>query len=449
MRAASARPLSLFERALYGDGSLPGNVVATACIEGRIDQAALLRALGQLQARHPLLRCLIVERDGRPWFEMQPQPPPIALRILSRHGDDGWMTTSDRELQRCFDGRSEPLARLIWLRGEDHSELVLVCHHAICDGRSLMTLLGELLRWSDGSEHAVEPRYSLAGFVDLLPDSVRNDRGLRRSIRWRAAALALALRLLVRSKPAQRYGEVYRELWSLDEAATRSLSEHCRHERVSAYVAVSLAFIAAFRAVCGPGWIRRYLAPVDMRSLLPTLAPDDLFGIAPTVALQPGKTHSGTPSPAEFWDQARALQADLQAKVEVLAPKVYRNFLGLERLHDVFERMVVYGRSRRAGRELTLSNLGRLSLAQDYHGYRLSAVRGISGLVGATPAQLLVMSRYAGRYDFVLASDEDSLPRAQAQRIREHAMALLSAMTASQAQAATQHAPSPASVHVS
>lgn len=446
MSTACARPLTLFERALYGDGSLPGNVIATACIEGRIDQTALLRALAQLQARHPLLRCLIVERDGRPWFEMQQQPPPIALRVLGRNGDDGWMTTSARELRRCFDGRSEPLARLIWLRGEEHSELILVCHHAICDGRSLMTLLGELLRWSDGSEHAVEPRYSLAGFIDLLPDSVRADRGLQRSVRWRAAALALALRLLVRSKPAQRYGEVYRELWTLDEAATRRLSEHCRHERVSAYVAVSLAFIAAFRAICGPQRIRRYTAPVDMRSLLPALADDDLFGIAPTVALQPGKARAGAPSPAEFWNHARALQADLQAKVEDLAPKVYRNFLGLERLHGVFERMVVYGRSRRAGHELTLSNLGRLSLAQDYRGYRLRAVRGVSGLVGATPAHLLVMSRYAGRYDFVLASDEDSLPRAQAQRIREHAMALLAAMTAPQTQAATEHAPSPASV---
>ena len=445
MRTASARPLTLFERALYGDGSLPGNVIATACVEGRIDQTALQRALTQMQARHPLLRCLIVERDGRPWFEMQQHPPPIALRILGRNGDNGWMTTSARELQRRFDGRSEPLARLTWLRGEDHSELVLVCHHAICDGRSLMTLLGELLRWSDGSEHAIEPRYLLASFIDLLPDSVRSDRGLQRSIRWRAAALALALRLLVRSKPAQRYGEVYRELWTLDEAASRRLSEHCRHERVSAYVAVSLAFIAAFRAVCGPRWIQRYTAPVDMRSLLPALADDDLFGIAPTIALQPGKARSGEFSPTEFWEQARALQADLQAKVEVLAPKVYRNFLGLERLHGVFERMASYGRSRRAGRELTLSNLGRLSLAQDYHGYRLRAVRGVSGLVGATPAHLVVMSRYAGRYDFVLASDEDSLPRAQAQRIREHAMALLEAMTASQTQAA-QHAPSAASV---
>lgn len=443
MSAASARPLSLFERALYGDGALPGNVAVTACIEGRIDAAALQRALVQAQARHPLLRCLIVEREGRPWFELQERPPPIALRILDRQGEDDWIALSARELLRCFDGGREPLARLLWLRGDRHSELVLVCHHAICDGRALTHLLGELLHDCDGPERAVEARHRLASFAELLPAAVRADRGLQRSIRWRAAALALALRLFVRDRPAQRYGAVYRELWTLDEAATRRLSEHCRAQRVSAYVAISLAFVLAFRAVCGPQRIQRFVAPVDMRSLLPTLSDGDLFGIAPTVELRPGKTDAGTGAPAEFWAHARALQADLQSRIEVLPAKVYRNYLGLERLHGVFERMVVYGRSRREGRQLTLSNLGRLALAQDYRGFRLRAVRGISGVVGATPAHQLVISRYAGRYDFALASDEESLPRAQAQDIRERAMDLLLALTAPQAQA--QGEPAPAS----
>lgn len=444
MSAPSGRPLSLFERALYGDGSLPGNVVVTACIDGRIEPAALLRALSQAQARHPLLRCLIVEREGRPWFAPQRTPPTIPLRIVNRQSDEDWIGWSERELQRCFDGRREPLARLLWLRGERSSELVLVCHHAICDGRALTHLLGELLRDCDGPERAVETRHALPRFAELLPAAVRADRGLRRSIRWRAAALALALRLLVRDRPAQRYGAIYRELWTLDESATRRLSEHCRAQRVSAYVAISLAFVLAFRAVCGAQRIQRFVAPVDMRSLLPNIGDGDLFGIAPTVELRPGKTGAGSAAPAEFWTRARALQADLQRKIEALPPKVYRNFLGLERLHGVFERMVVYGRSRREGRQLTLSNLGRLSLTQDYRGFHLRAVRGISGVVGATPAHQLVISRYAGRYDFALSSDEESLPRAQALEIRERAMALLLALTAPQAQTQSHAEPVPA-----
>lgn len=444
MNASSGRPLSLFERALYGDGTLPGNVVVTACIEGRIEPAALLRALGHAQARHPLLRCLIVEREGRPWFDLRRTPPQIPLRIIDRRSDEDWVTWSDRELQRCFDGRREPLARLLWLRGEHRSELVLICHHAICDGRALTHLLGELLRDCDGQERAVETRDALPGFADLLPAAVRADRGLQRSIRWRAAALALALRLLVRDRPAQRYGAIYRELWTLDEAASRRLSEQCRAQRVSAYVAISLAFVLAFRAVCGARRIQRFVAPVDMRSLLPNIGDNDLFGIAPTVELRPGKTGAGTAAPEEFWTRARALQADLQRKIEVLPAKVYRNFLGLERLHGVFERMAVYGRSRRAGRQLTLSNLGRLSLTQDYRGFHLHAVRAISGVVGATPAHQLVISRYAGRYDFALSSDQESLPRAQALEIRERATALLLALTAPQTQPRAEPAPASA-----
>ncbi|UHQ22826.1 condensation domain-containing protein [Lysobacter sp. 5GHs7-4] len=437
MNVAPGRPLALFERALYGDGLWPGNVGVTACIDGTIAHAALQRALALAQARHPLLRCLVVERQGRPWFELQDRPPPIPLRVLERRGEEDWVALSAQELQRCFDGRREPLARLLWLRGETRSELVLVCHHAICDGRALSHLLGELLHWCEAPERSVETRHALPSFSELLPAIVRTDPGLQRSIRWRAAALSLALRWLVRDRPAQHYGAIYRELWTLDEAATRRLSELCRAQRVSAYVAISLAFVLAFRSVCGPRRIQRFVAPVDMRSLVTGIGEGDLFGIAPTVELRPGKTDAGTAAPAAFWERARALQADLQDKIEALPPKVYRNFLGLERLHHVFERMVVYARSRREGRQLTLSNLGRLSLAQDYRGFHLRAVRGISGVVGATPAHQVVISRYAGRYDFALASDEESLPRAQAQRIREHAMELLLALTAEQPQPGT------------
>ena len=444
MNLAPARPLTLFERALYGDGLVPGNVTVTASIEGVVAHSDLRRALTLAQARHPLLRCLVVDRQGRPWFELQQTPPPIPLRVFERRGEDDWIALSARELQHCFDGRREPLARLLWLRGDTRSELVLICHHAICDGRALSHLLGELLHWCDAPNRGVETRHALPSFSELLPAIVRTDPGLQRSIRWRSAALSLALRMLVRDRPAQHYGEVYRELWTMDEAATRRLSEHCRAQRVSAYVAISLAFVLAFREVCGPRHIQRFVAPVDMRSVLPSIGEGDLFGIAPTVQLRPGKTNAATAAPTAFWGKARALQADLQDSIEALPPKVHRNFLGLERLHGVFDRMVVYARSRREGRQLTLSNVGRLSLPQDYRGFQLRAVRGISGVVGATPAHQLVISRFAGRYDFALASDEESLPRAQAALVRDRAMSLLLALTAAQAQPTTQSTPVPA-----
>jgi hypothetical protein len=124
--------------------------------------------------------------------------------------------------------------------------------------------------------------------VDLLPESVRNDRRLRRSIRWRVAGLKLLLRTCVRRRPAQHYGTAYRELWTLDAPIARRLSEQCRLQGVSAHAAISMALMLAFRAVCGPRRITRCIAPVDMRRVLPALAADSLFAVAPTIVLPPG-----------------------------------------------------------------------------------------------------------------------------------------------------------------
>jgi hypothetical protein len=275
----------------------------------------------------------------------------------------------------------------------------------------------------------------------MVPDTVRRDRRLRRSIGWRAAGIKLLLRAFVRDRPAQRYGAVYRELWTLDAPMADRLSQQCSLHGVSAHAVISLAVALAFRAICGPRRITQCIAPIDMRRFLPTLAEDRLFAVAPTIVLRPGPPDAGEPSVANYWARARALQADVQHKIQHLAPKVYRNFLGMERLHDVFDKMVTYGQSRRAGWQLTVSYVGRLRLAQDYDGFRLRAVRGISALIGPTPAHLVVISRYADTFDFVLASDESSLPRAEALAIRDKTMDMLLALSAPQTHAAAPRDP--------
>jgi hypothetical protein len=123
----------------------------------------------------------------------------------------------------------------------------------------------------------------------------------------------------------------------------------------------------------------------------------------------------------------------------------------MEQLHDVFDRMVMYGQSRRAGWQLTVSYLGRLSLPAEYDGFHLRAVRGISALLGETPAHLVLVSRYADTFDFVLASDDSSLARAEAVAIRDRAMSILLALAAPQTRAATPHpsVPSPVPAHAS
>ncbi len=413
---------------MYVDGREAVNISVAASIRGPIVEERLRRALGRVQAKHALLRCLIVRREGRPWFEPRAPAPPIPLRIVERRRGDDWIEATRSELRRRFDGSRQPLARLTWIRGESQSELLLVCHHAICDGRSLLTLLREILLLCDRPDGDIGDDDALHAVEELLPAAVRADRRLRRRVGWQVAALKGALRVarIVRPRRVWTYGEAYQRFWTLDEPDARRFVERCRAEEVSVFAAMSLAFMLAFRAVRGSRAIRELVAPVDVRRFLPELRADGLFAIAPTVSLPMSGLPDGAPGEvAAFWAAARALKQGMDGRIDRLAPTVHARFLGMERLHGVYDAMAVYGRSRRAGRRVSLSYLGRIDLPRDYRDFRLEAVRGISAMLAPTPAHLVVISSFGGRFELSLASDETSLPRAQGRAVQERATEIL------------------------
>ncbi|WP_266157071.1 condensation domain-containing protein [Dyella silvatica] len=410
-----------------------------ACIQGHLSEERIRHALARVQAKHPILRSLVVDEDDRPWFALQASPPPIPLRIMDRSDESSWVNISTDELLDRFDGPRQPLARLLWLRGDADSELVLVCHHVICDGRSLVTLLREILLLCDQPDHDIGSYSVLTSLEDVVPAEILTDRRLQRSMRHKVALLKgllwLARPLLRRpgATPAYGvYGKVYRNFWILDADASRLLLARCKKEGVSAFAAISVAFMLAFRMIRGVKDDKQFVGSVDLRRHLPGLKADSLFATAGTVALSLGKTKLPEDGLAEagFWTLARALKADMTQKIQRMGPSACTRLLGLEHLHDVYDRIVAYGLSKQAGRLVTLSYLGRMDIAENYRHFHLRAVCGISGMLEPTPANLLVISSFAGRFDFSLASDEQSLPYAQAVQIKEKAMAMLSVYAA-------------------
>lgn len=56
------------------------------------------------------------------------------------------------EWGKLFDDKSAPLARVVWLKDTDVSDLILVCPHCICDGTTFVTLMSEMLGLLDKPE---------------------------------------------------------------------------------------------------------------------------------------------------------------------------------------------------------------------------------------------------------------------------------------------------------
>jgi NRPS condensation-like uncharacterized protein len=417
------RPLAMYERAMYLNRGFHVNVMVTARIRGSIAEERMQQALARVQAKHSVLRCLIVQDGNRPGFVMQDRPAPIPLRIAERRNDDDWVEVSMHESLQRFDGSRQPLARLIWLRGEAESELLLVCSHAICDGRSLLTLLQEILLLCDRPDADIGSPTSLNAIEEIFPARLWADRGLQRRIRRKAAVVKLLLRF-ARSGPGWTYGRIYRSLWTLDEQASKLLVAGCKAEGVSVFAALCVAFMLAFRVVCERN-LERFEAPVDIRRFLPDLRTDSLFAIAPTIILSLRKLRGIDPVRSDFWTLARALKTEMDRKIDGLDSTVYENFLGMEHMHDAYDRMVVYAQSKRAGQQVSLSYVGKLELAQHYRDFRLQEICDISAMMEPTPANLIAIYSFAGQFHFSLASDEASLPYAQALQIKEQVTATL------------------------
>lgn len=416
--ATLKRPLSLFERGMYLDGQVPVAIVIPARIEGGIAEARLRQALARLQQKHPVLRSVVVAIDGRPWFEERHPAPPIPLRIVERDDDRRWERESECERGQLFDAGREPLIRATLVRGAELSELLLTCHHCVCDGVSVLTLLRELLLLCDDPERDIGRHEAMPEVDALLPEAVLGDGAIRRRLRWKTALFKLWVRTR-RIGPAVGYGTVYTLRWQLPTDDYRALAQRCRQERVTVFNIVGLALMLSFRDTLGKGAIEQFSLPVDVRRFLPKLGADALFAMAPTIQLSPAIVKSFGGDEGEYWTVARGMRKDIDAKIGELGPQVHENLLGMERVHPLFDRLIAYSRSRRSGRGVTLSYLGKLDLAREYGDFRLKAVLSPTAALAPTPANLVTIVGDEEALDFALTSDDQSLPRAQADAIRD------------------------------
>ncbi len=425
-----SRPLLLLERTMYREGLTPFTSVFPIQVTGELDESRLRQALACVQARHPLLRCVIEEVARAPRFMLLDRAAPIPLHIVERSAEDDWQTVVLREWVAPFDAGREPLVRVVWVRGHGVSDLVLFGHHCVCDGHSGINLVRELLSAYDQPEHDLGVYDMLGAIEDLVPPELLKSRRFQRSVRWKSGILRLTLflkrRCGSRSRPHIAAEQMYFRRWNTGSETARALTERCKSEGVTVLAAVSVAFMQAFRDVRGVRGLGKTCTMVNARRFLPDVSTDVMFGLAPGVTLRT----KGLPPPQEmgpdgFWARARAVKVDLTSRIERFGAGLYETLAGLETLHDRYDELVAFFENAPAIRNLTLSNLGRLDLPRDYRDFRLERVFSPLVMVSPTPANTIVLSSFAADVEFAIISDEQSLPQAQAMEIQQRAMEIL------------------------
>ncbi|MFI1018394.1 amino acid adenylation domain-containing protein [Streptomyces sp. NPDC020965] len=143
-------PLSAGQRRLWflaGSGAPDGayNIPLALRVRGPLDVEVLRAAVGDLLARHEILRTLVPAVAGEP-FQRILDPAEVAPAIA-------WYRVTDAESERriteeagrAFDIAAEiPLRVAVFSTGDDHHTLLLVLHHIAADEWSLPPLLRDL-----------------------------------------------------------------------------------------------------------------------------------------------------------------------------------------------------------------------------------------------------------------------------------------------------------------
>src|SRR5258705_9756656 len=206
------RKMFFFERLMYVDGHTPVNCIITARIRGHIDAGDLQLALKKVQGKHPLLRAHVVEEGGQIYFSFSENPLKIPVRVAERHSDEDWRNVTATEWKTPFNMNEGPLVRMVWIKSEGVSELMLIAHHCICDGTSLITIFRELLQVVDQPDEQLIPYPPFQSLQELFPQEVLSNLRMALLVKVKAALLRL-FALTVKAVHTAPPGEHYLVYW--------------------------------------------------------------------------------------------------------------------------------------------------------------------------------------------------------------------------------------------
>ena len=425
------RKMFFFERLLYVDGRTPVNCLITARIKGEIAEENLQAALKKVQGKHPLLSAHVVKEGSRPYFSFSANPKRIPIRVVDRHSEEEWRHVTAVEWKTPFNVHEGPLVRLVWIKSQGVSELMLVGHHCICDGASLVAIFREVLQAVDQPHIQLAPYPVFQSIEELIPQEVSSDRKMALLIKGKVALFRL-FALTVKNVNTTPPGEHYLIYWKAGAKESAALTHRSKAEGTTPFAALCVAFLLAFRQIHGAKFKNKLMCPVDVRKFIPNIGADRMFNYAPTIPL----ALSGGPG-EEFWGLARRLKQSMSEKISRL--NAYEHLMAAEQLHTSIPKVVSLLRKSKGSYDFAFSNVGRLDIPESYQTFRIESFLGVTVAVPWRNATTLITTHFRGETDLAFVSNDGFLPYAEAAAIKEKAINLLMEAAAAPEPIALEH----------
>jgi hypothetical protein len=234
-------------------------VTMVARIRGRLSEGDLEQAVAKVRRRHPILRARIVEDgDGSPWFSSDGADE-IPVEIFQRESPDHWIRLVQDSSRIPFEFGARPPIRFILVHSPLASDLVILCHHIICDGLSLAYLARDLLQHLGDPAREVE---ALPFPVPIDRDNIPSDVSLNAVARFFISRMNKKWETEKVVFDQEDYRDLCQTYWAnyqhqvlsrvLTGAQTAALVDRCRKEGVTVNSALTAAFVGAQTTVQGP-----------------------------------------------------------------------------------------------------------------------------------------------------------------------------------------------------
>lgn len=275
-------PLSFAqERLWFVDRLVPGstayNLDLALWLRGTLDVTALRSAVAELVRRHEVLRTSFPSTaDGVPWQSVSDSIPDIDLVDLADRAADearaGVRAGAAALLAEPFRLDIGPLLRAVLFRvAPDEHALVLVVHHAVCDGVSLGVITEEFTRlypaYAAGLDSPLpDPAVQFADFAVWQRDRLDGGRLRNGLAHWRERLAGAAPLDLVTDRPrpaVQRLVGAVHE-FGLSAALTAAVTRLGNAEGTTPYMTLLAAFSVLLAKYSGQQDVV-IASPVDSR----------------------------------------------------------------------------------------------------------------------------------------------------------------------------------------
>lgn len=397
------------------------NFALTARVQGLLTRENLRRALDKVQSTYPPLSMRTTVKSNRSVYLVPDASLDIPVRIIERTQSDQWVGEVARELGLAFDLLNDPPLRVVWLRGDQISEIIFVCPHALADGLSVVYLIRDFLEFLEKPDAEVKPLPLAPAMSEVLPDFPAKRKIILQS-KLKAALVRILLRLIPGKEIEARTEMDYHLLaWELSNAQTSALVSRSRSENTTVHAALSSAFLRTFGEFRGDGWKRRIQSPISLRHRLSEPV-GEAFGLFVNLV----ECEIDCSPQREFWEVAREVKEAIIRQAE--DKHAFRSLIEANVMMDTIGSVVppefVAQSVMAVSYDLSITNLGRLDIPTQYGNIHLEGLYGPS--LGGNPDDIVLgVITIADKMHFTLSFTDIKLSVSQAEEIKQKAMSTL------------------------